>query len=346
MTETYIHNTDINPSDAYLTTKPLLAAALRDNDLLAEFGGYETSANTHQRNYRICGIITLTLAILSLELTVINKIDAEAIKDLHWLNFLAGLFAFSSIILAVITYLLKTKSKWLIARYHTEILRQWHFQSFLDGNYICLLSVGQKDFHKERTRRFRQLLESLKTAPGAADTFVRSEEYAFMYKPTPYSRGDIFDEVAATYLELRIDKQISYFAKKMNDLREQDDQSGAFAKWSLVSAVGITALHFLTASLETIFGNSAMSAGADFFFFPILALAIFSMGIRVFRSGQSYSDEMERYELKWERLVALREVFNRSNSNEKLEVMKECEILCIDELKGFLRSAKRASYLL
>lgn len=76
-------------------------------------------------------------------------------------------------------------------------------------------------------------------------------------------------------------------------------------------------------------------------------LAIISAVIRVLRSARAYSEERERYQSKWIRVLALQSVFEASRSaDDRLRYMHEMENLAVEELREFLRTMSHASCLL
>ena len=344
----FVHDTDLDPSKNYLETLPRVREVLCHPALLAEFKRYNGLANSKQTTVRRLGAASLFCGGVALVgITVELFLAARTIKPPWHTTLLFEVFAAASIVLALRS---KTRTQWLTARFMTERMRQWHFQMLLDGALVSKAKSAPIVFEEERAKRWAQFMLQAPGAQGGMNSFVDAETLDLYHPVEPYSNSATTNEVMRAYVDLRFQKQLSYFDLKREEFKLRDEWSEALARWMIFIALLLTAGQFCltvvshwTGSLDT----GSLGPVRQSMFAAAILLVVLSAIIRVFRSAMMLAPQRERYETKWVRLIGLRAAFDAAATVEKkLEVMREVEIVEIEELREFLRQMRRTSYLL
>jgi hypothetical protein len=347
----FLHNTDLDPSKNYLETLPLVRAALRHPALLCEFGRYNSLADSKQATVRLLGTVSLFCGGVALVgITIELLLAARTIQPPWYTTVLFEIGAAASIILALRS---KTRTQWLTARFMTERMRQWHFQMLLDGALISKARSAPTVFEAERAKRWEQFMLQAPDAQGGMNSFVDAETHELHHPVEPYSNSATANEAMRAYVDLRFQKQLSYFNLKREEFKSRDEWSEALARWMIFIALLLTAGQFcLTAAsywngpLDPV-PESLLVPVRESLFTAAIVLVVLSAMVRVYRSAIALAPQRERYETKWVRLVGLRAAFDAATTvDKKLEVMREVEIVEIEELREFLRQMRRSSYLL
>jgi len=344
---TFVHNTDLNPPGEYIATLPRIAPALRFDGLLKVFGQYDAIANTAQRRLHATGIASLALGSLALTgITVKLLLLALGAAMPPVLVFAVEISAVVSIALAVGPWVSRSRGRWLTARYVTESIRQWHFQLLLDGGLMTLASAGTGRFEEERTRRWNQFTASIEAAEGRMSSFVEGESTNRSFQSALAADSQIAEETCTAYRDLRFDRQLAYFRVKREHFAEYDEWSEAVAKWTLLTAVLMSAVQAGLALFEMTGGDVSHGLGAAVAAMAIW-LVIVNATVRVYRNAMRLSEQRERYDGRWLQMVMLKNVFDQAlGSEERVRAMRAVEDLSVDELREFLRQMRRASFLL
>jgi hypothetical protein len=254
---------------------------------------------------------------------------------------LLGLLASGLVLLA---WFGETRQRWLTARFFAERMRQWHFELFLDGALVSKLTQDAAGFVAERDLRWSAFLHDLRAGPGLMGTFLHSDDYPIAHHTTSYTNDAVADEVFTIYSKLRFEWQLSYFRCQADTFAETDNWTEAAARWTLVAAAIVPLAQLALYGMR---GDGAVETAIAVLPPLALLLALVSAVIRVLRSARAYSEERERYLSKWTRALALKAAFDAATERAgRLAVMEEFEKVAIDELRGFLRTMERASYLL
>jgi hypothetical protein len=338
----FAHNTDLDPSEEYLTALSRLRLVLRNPTLLSEFDRYDRVANDGQSRFRLKGMFSLWLAGVSLVgVTAELLLAALAVPVPPAVTAVFELCALGAIALALFG---RTRTRWLAARFMTEQIRQWHFQMLLDGSLVSKAHVAPVDFENERAHRWARFMTQAPNAEGAMNSFVEAENLVLHHPVEPYSDEAVAHECFRAYVDLRFQKQLTYFKFKREYFAVRDEWSESLARWTLFSAVLLAAAQLFL----TLIGKTRIPVPAsDALFAAAIVLVILSTTLRVYRGALAVSPQRERYETKWVRLVTLRSAYDMAATAEgKLAIMKDVEIVEIEELREFLRQMRRASYLL
>jgi len=340
----FVHNTDLDPGEGYLATLPRIRVVLNHPALLRAFRHYDQIANSEYRLFRLIGAISLCLGAISL-VGITSELLFAAI-EVEVPSYITSTFevcAVISILLALATLVGSTRTRWLVARFMTERIRQWHFQMFLDGNLISTAWETPEVFETERDKRWARFMSIASSAQGAMGSFVDDETRDLYHPQAPYPDHATAEESLRAYYDLRFEKQMSFFKFKREHFAVRDDWSEAVARWMILFGLLLVAGQLIV----VIKRHVAPIHASRIMFAAAIVLVILSAIIRVYRSALAVASQRERYEAKWVRLVGLRTAYERSSTvDEKLELMKEVELIEIEELRDFLRQMRRASYLL
>jgi hypothetical protein len=344
----FVHNTDLSPGERYLATVPRVRAVLHHPALLEAFERYDRIANSKQKVFRSTGVASLWLGTVSLVGIAAELLLAALAFPAPWfVTMLFELCALASIILALGPWLARTRTRWLVARFMTEQIRQWHFQMLLDGSLVSKAYAEPDDFEAERTNRWAQFMARVPSAEGAMNSFVDAESLDLHHPIKPYTDPATAEESIRAYNDLRIQKQLDYFKLKREDFAVRDEWSEAFARWTIFSALLLTAGQFILALIRGLTKTDALDPASESIFAAAMVLVILSAVVRVYRSAVALSAQRERYDTKWVRLVALRTAWHMAGTvPKKLGLIKDVELVEVEELREFLRQMRRASYLL
>jgi hypothetical protein len=343
----FIHNTDLNPGDDYLASVPRLDRVLRHPALLDFFQRYDPTANTMQKTLRFTGTVSLWLGGLALAGSTAKLLIAALEMELpQVLIVVFEVAALVSVALALGPWFARTRRRWLTARFVSERIRQWHFQMLLDGRTVSLAHTAPEEFERIRAKRWSQFTTRLASAQGAMVSFIDGEMSETYHPVESYRDPETGQEVFRAYMDLRFQNQLAYFKFSRDKSEIRDEWSESIARWTLFSAVLLAAgqiafVLFPTGSLERQHTVTIWIAGASIW------LVTLSTAIRVYRNATAVSQQRERYEMLWVRLVALKKTFDSATrADAKLRVMHEVELLEIEECREFLRQMSKASYLL
>lgn len=343
------HNSDLDPGEDYLAGFPRTRDALSDTALLEAFGRAEQLANAGQWQFRLFGRLSLAFGTIALVLLTwklfLTAVHVHVSNSMLWAT---EVLAVVSVVLALGPRFTKSRAGWLNARFLTEQMRQWHFQSLLDGHFVSLASTDPEAFAREREDRWARFQQRAHAHEGARETFTDAEVYESWHTARPYPKGDptILAEVFRAYADLRFDWQKSYFKLKREVFARRDEWTEGLARWALFTAVVLAAgkISLLVAPALHAYVSEGTALAVSAF---AVTLAIVSAALRVYRSAEGLSAQRELYESKWIRLITLEQSFRSARSSaEKLRVMRDVEVVEVEELREFLRICRRSSYVL
>jgi hypothetical protein len=211
---------------------PLIAHVLDHPELRAIFERYDEIAKAAKRRMYRGGLATVACGTLSLGLVAVLVVFGAALHQV-WppfepiLAFLAAAFGIASAVLAAGILRSPDKETWLSARFMTERLRQFHFQSMVCR--LAEIAASQQDdparqrFRDQRATwlaRFCDLYEDKQTAE-LGNILVGDEETDFWLHPRPTSSVPGADAALApvfdAYRSLRILHQLQYASYKLGE---------------------------------------------------------------------------------------------------------------------------------
>ena len=342
----FVHNTDLDPGERYLASLPRVRTVLRFANLIELFKAYDALANSRQAVLYWTGLTSLclaaaTLAGITTELLVAALQRAVPVR----LVVLFEVGAVLAIALAVGPWMANVRNKWLTARFVTEQIRQWHFQIFLDGELISQATHDEARFEAIREARWAQFQSQAANAEGTMPSFADGANIGFHHPVSAYIDDSSATEAFQAYNDLRFSKQLAYFKLKRDDFAKREEWSEYVARWTLFSAVLSAAGQLLLVLLE----SKGFPTGhiRSWISAAVIGLLILNASVRVYQNGLQLSEQRERFDTKWVGLVSLKAQFDVALTTEqKLRVMRDVELLEVEELREFLKQMRRASFLL
>jgi len=344
----YVHNTDLEPDEPYLATLGAVAHVFTFEPLRVLFREHDVEANRKQKTFTTLGVTSLALALAALAGSAIELLLPSFGYHLLWECVMAlELCAIAAIVIALGPVMRRARRHWLIGRYLTERMRQWVFQMLLDGELVSKAESDPAAFDEIRSTRWAQFKAQVPTAEGAIPAFVDGARIASFHERTPYANEELAAKAFQAYVGLRFAKELAYFKLKYEHFAERDDWSETLARSTLFGAVILAAAHMGVA----LGGSLGMLHDAHQYGVICAALVIIltlmSTATRTYRNAIGVSEQRQRYESKWVRLVALESAFAAATSQRaKLKILNEVEEILAEELREFLRQMRGTSYVL
>jgi hypothetical protein len=363
----HVFNDDILLNDgdlAYAAEQfPRILHVLDNPQLREMFAKYENEADAARDRVRAVGFATVLFATLAL-LTFPTRPLWVNVPHFRWVVLALDTIG---IVAAIVSsggfWLGRWKRRWLESRLMAERLRQWHFQLLLRrGREIERSTADQNAVEEFRRRRSRWLDEFLQVYQGHLDSKLEALTGELAHAETwlhprghEYSPGSpVLGDVFRAYKQLRIEEQYGFALYK---LRQTNDKSvWTFLKWPAIrQAAMLLTLAWvgfsvaLACSAFLVYGYAFGIQGhleADVRAVAI-SFAIIGFALRTLREGLAPEQEIERYNDYRGRTAQLRDRFNETTDvGKRLHLMDEMERAAVDEMRGFLRTHRRATFLL
>lgn len=337
--------------------------ALRD-----EFLRYDKVANRAKlwvHRVGLAAVVLAAVALLGSALTPVLRLNPDMPE---WVLTALLIAEAGGIIGAIIAaggiFLAKLKKKWLKARMMSEVLRLWHFQSFIcRGKQIeasCDRGNAKQpaEYQESRDKAFRGFLHEWS---GALDSqLTRMVEhpqagYQMLHdEPTRFApESPLLEQIFKAYRSMRFRHQDNYATHKLD---KQTDKPLYILKWPAALLQGrmqglasFCLLGSLVCSLIIVGGHFFHIEFANSIGLPatIIGLLILNVAARAVQDGLAAPEELQRYSDYAGKIHYLLERFDAShNPAEKLELMAEMERAALEELKGFLRAHSEARFVL
>ena len=348
---------------------PRISHVLDHPQLRAKFAEHDKAANEAGRWVRRFGLGAVICAGVALFALATEPLwDKVPLARGFALGFeIVGLFG--ALIAAGGLWLGSWKQRWLESRLMTERLRQWHFQLLVRrGQQIeasCAGPSAVAEFEKERERWFAAFLkshegkldahlESLTGEASHAETWLHNA-------PTAYSReSEAFAEVFSAYEGLRIEHQYNYAVWKLR--KSTDKPLWHFLEWPAIRQMAVLSgassacfVFALGCSAILIYGHIAFLAGNHHLPHIVeiyartgaIVIALSGAALRTIQEGLAPGEDIERYNDYRGRTAQLCDRFKHTTDmQERLHLMEDLEVACVDEMKGFLRTHHHATFVL
>lgn len=363
----HLFNGDLLMSDSDLNFArsqfPEIIHILDDEPLRAVFAQYEAEANKARDHVRRLGLSAVFFATLAL-LTVATQPAWPHAPTAQWIAVLlesSGMFA--ALVASGGLWLGPWKQRWLESRLMAERLRQWHFQQWLRrGREIDASIVGTKAAAEFRNKRARWLDEFLRAHEGQLDSKLQSltselgdADIWLHNSPTTYAdKSKALSYVFQAYEQLRLDHQYSYALHKLRI--SNDTPIWRFLEWpairqastlSALASVTLSAALVCSAVLIYIHAFRTGDQLEPTLRMGAIVAALVGLALRTLQEGLAPEEEIERYNDYRARIAQLRERFQETkDQNQRLRIMEDLERAAFDELRGFLRTHRRARFLL
>jgi hypothetical protein len=336
--------------------------------LRGEFLRYDSVANTAKVLVHRVGLAAVVLAAVALfgsALTPVFRLNPdtpERVFDALWWAEVGGIVGV--LIAAGGVFMAKLKKKWLKARMMSEVLRLWHFQSFIcRGKQIessCDRSNAKQpaEYQHSRDKEFRAFLHEWSRALDSQLTRIVEHPqagYELLHEePTRYAvDSPVLEKVFKAYRSMRFRHQDNYATHKLD---KQTDKLLRILKWPaallqerMQGLASFCLLSSLVCSLIIVIGHLFHVEFANSIWLPaaIIVFLIVNVAARAVQDGLAAPEELQRYNEYAGKIRYLRERFDASRDPaEKLELMAELERAALEELKGFLRAHSEARFVL
>jgi len=355
------YNHDLNVSDSFLSLFPDIAEVLRDERLLTMFATYEDLSKKYKSRFHALGLWSLILGCIPLFLASMHLTIGERNFDaVPSIALVAGVSGAISVVLQIILRHNRYRVLWCQAVFCRERLREWHFQQFLDGEFICLIKTNKPAYLAERDRRWNSLLQNLQDGYGLMVEYISysSRDTNFFVEPSNYPDLGIAKSVYSALWTLRFEHQLRYSRRKTGAegepsemaLQERSSFSEAVASAALAGAVCTSALALIIPCIGFFYHSPRLESLS-----PVIGrildgfavgLAIVSAATRAYRAGYTLPDESESYEEYCDKIRESRAIFiNSMDPKEKLRQLNSLEEESASELRRFLRMKSRATFL-
>ena len=336
--------------------------------LRVEFLRYDRVANSAKLWVHRVGLTALFLAAAALigsALTPVfrsNEKTPESMFNVLWWAEVGGILGV--VIAAGGIFLAKQKKKWLEARMMAEVLRLWHFQSFIcrgkqiESSCDSTNCKQPKEYQDLRDKAFRAFLYEWTRALDSHLTLMvehpESGYHMFHDEPTKFApENPLLEKIFKAYRSMRFRKQDNYAAYK---LEKQTAKPLSILKWPaallqerMQGMAWFCLMASLICSLLIVIGHFFHFEFANTLWLPaaIIVLLILNVTTRAIQDGLAAPAELQRYNDYAGKIHYLLDRFDTSKDPaDKIEIMGEMERAAIEELKGFLRAHSEARFVL
>lgn len=327
---------------------PVISHILIDHDLLDAFKPRERNAKWQKRAVLRLGsfaVVLMFVALLGSTLYLWTEPQINGI-GLSVPGVLIEICAIVGLLCAVFASRYgPLRRRWLMNRFVTEIFRQWHFRSFLDGAAIAdAVGPNRHSFAQQRRQQFAALLQDLKGTVGQKMDQLTEKGFDSLgriQKPKLPHDAIARTQLLDAYRVLRLDHQREFAVYKLS----ADDKTFlGLSNHVLVQATGFLAAMTLVLALV----SSVSRLLYPITWVPVVAISLTIAGIavRAWRDGLAIGEERERYQDIRHRLELLTTRWDSApNDDDRFLVAEEIEQTAFEELRSFLRSHERAQFL-
>lgn len=339
---------------------PALVEILLDKDVQSDFTTQENLAIAAKRRLQVAGGIAVCGAALALVLGALEvggrSLGASGALWDTFIPMLGAVLGVGSVILAVaLLYVKRLREAWLSARFCAERIRQWHFQTLLDGHLTDLAAADPPAFKAERAARYAMLCTGELAQPqGAMRQLLQSPggSRLLSHPARPSQTGANKAELWEAFRWLRLEHQGIYWGVKMAPDRPGRALESVVATTTRVSFVLVLALLIVQLAIIAAVGFShAREAGAlhrlaNWCGAVGMVLLALSSGARAVEDATCLRQEREHYtrmSLAYAGLAPKATL--AGDAAAQLALMTELEIWAIDELRDFLKIHEASRYL-
>jgi hypothetical protein len=333
-------------------------------ELREEFRKYDRIANRAKVHVRWLGIVAVTSASVALLSTATEPLW----QNLPGAGRLRVIFEICGLIAAIIAsgslWLGPWRKRWLEGRFMTERLRQWHFQLLVcKGSEIEALlnqrtSKSLEDFRSSRKIWFDDFLhEYAGKLDSRMDSLTSDPDFAsdWLHRRTAYSHdSSALKMVSDPYRRLRVNHQYDYATHKLSEAT--DHPFWQFLKWPLLrqdsairAAVSFCFVVALLSSVGIIINRYFdVRPGLDSYLgISALVTAILGIAFRTVQEGLGITRDIERYRDYRGKVRRILLFFEETEDlQQRIQLMQEMELMVVDELRGFLRTHRGATFIL
>jgi hypothetical protein len=329
--------------------------ALDHPELRAIFTPFDEEANAAKRRSRLCGIAAVLLVAGAFLCVTAGEAFVHDRFSRVLISSISAAFSVGGILLGTFGVLFAAnKQRWLVNRFLTERLRQFHFQTLvlLAPDIVQAADSGEWDaFTHKRANllvSFRQdvIARRLPIINALLDD-DEEDGWLFPYREPALAEGENTALLFDAYRRLRLRRQIDFTDYKLQVTRRllspfPLDQAGQLAGIAMACVFALFLLHLLT-PVTTAFGGIP----GEYLSFAAVAVAILALAVRTLEEGLRPGREVERYRAYRSALKSIEQRFVESESAPgKLKAMASLETLSYNEMVNFLKSNYEARFVM
>ncbi|MBL8769849.1 MAG: hypothetical protein JNK30_00580 [Phenylobacterium sp.] len=352
-------------NDDILFTKPARMAlgakhpaALRVLDwpeLRALFGKHEAPANRHGRADRRLGAISVAASVSGLVVGAFSPLAPPALQPVAGGAALA--LAVGGIGLALFHWLgAHSRSRWLAHRFWTEQARALYFQTLVNNlDLVARAMVDDQAFAEWKVARARALdalpspevmpaqLGRLAGDPRPEEAWVLPEWRTASVIPEPSPGLELLLDILRRN---RFGIQLAYTDGKLGaSLRGPRRSSEAVRIGSDILPAAAVVAAALAGGLM-LFGVTASSTAVKALLGLAASGAAVAMGLRLLNDSLLLTDDAGRYAWYSAAVLQARARFDAGGLAEKVEALRDMEIVAYRDLRAFVAAHWRARYVL
>ncbi len=246
------------------------------------------------------------------------------------------------------------KEKWLVNRFLTERLRQFHFQFLIAfaPDIVEAAESGQWDaFNAKRANQLalfkKRVVERRLPIIDTLLTDYNHDAWLFPYSEPTLAPGEAATQLFDAYQMLRIERQIRFAEYKLMKRRR------SFSRFPRVQAAWLTGI-----AMACVFGLVLLHvlifvsvrywpAPEKYLSVAAVAAAILALAARTLEEGLRPGPEIERYRAYRSALKSIERRYNEGAAqSDKFKAMASLETLSYNEMVNFLKSNYEAHFVM
>jgi hypothetical protein len=331
-------------------------------ELLADFRIADAKANKAKKTSRRSGYITIALVLFTLLIGAASPV----FHALHFSDDVELVIAYGSAALGLLGAILgllglrKSSSRhtWLRNRLKTESMRLFHFQ-FMAAQFPALIAAGANPalrpaYLAARAKAYLALTSGPLADPDAELHRISKQSGAYDFRAAAEGHlagmedTAIAETVFAAWRKLRLQWQLGYCEAMLSPTRTGKRMSArqteeAFSKFGWASVATVITLHiglFAADPEPTSQPRALLEVG-------VVWTALVALAARALEAGLQPSRDVERYEQYRANILVATERFEAADGVAgKLEVMRGFERNSLEEMRIFMRTHSRSSFML
>ena len=334
-----IANRDVFPTSATTEVFAPVQTLFQIPAIDEAFNKHEAAAVRAKRRYHRFGRLAIVLIAFSSIYTVADAIIIPPYPVQPLASALAALLAGLGIVLQIYLITTHQKEKWLLNRYAVERLRSSKFQAYhlghiaQDANELEILS------NQYAARQVASIENELNGGDSVFRAFQPAAAVSLPRTPKKPANADLARITKEAYGELRIQYQkrfaqseLTHFANRRRIFYSSQDR--------IYLSAAAFAFFALSTKLFTGLDGSATSGWLDF-----LAVTLFIAGATV--SILDNASIEEQSQTRFEQYVRdIEQIASHADETNLLDLVRDMELLCLQELDTFCRAGERISYRL
>lgn len=347
---------------------PEIYHVLDHPELREQFLLYDGVANKAKLWVHRIGLLAVGLAVFALLGSAITPLLHQLHGVPKWVStalFWAEVGGIVGVVIAGGGMLMAGQKKtWLEARMMAEVLRLWHFQSFICRGKEIESSCDKGNPAEPaayRAARARQFQVFMREWGGTVDShlteLIENPEAGYQLlhdEPTKYApESPMLEKIFGAYKSIRFRHQSNYASHK---LQKQTNKPFGILKWPaamlqerMQNWAAFCLLGSLVCSLLVVVGHVAKLEFLHHIGLPvaIIGFLVLTVAARAVQDGLAAPEELQRYNDYAGKIRYLLGRFDGTRDPaERLELMAEMERAALEELKGFLRAHTEARFVL